>query len=566
MKTLKLQLKLIIFFFIFFNFFNFVFAKNIEKFSNSKHLSNYFSGLIAINNNQYKISYNYFKSLNNLEESHYSYSQYYLYSQIALNKFKDAANYSRGLERRQLDSFESNLVAGIYNLKTGNFEQAKIYFEKLKNHSQPGTMQALISITLNNWSNFNNINSALLKLKSMPDKFENIKNIQEVFAHCFFDSTQTDTMFEKLTSNSKIGYSRYNFFYVNYLNSKKKEKKAKVILKSSLNLYPKNLILNQLQNDISQQQKQYSDVFNCKKIDHVIAEMFYIIANSLSSTSNYIASNFYLNLAKYLNPKFPSFDVLFAENFEVLEKHQEALKIYKRIKKLGSHYDWHASKRIASILKAQEKKDQSVQYLKNVFLKIKNPTIHEIFDYADFLKNNEQFKDSIEYYSKLINSINKKHSLYPLALDGRGVAYERTNQWTKAEIDLINSLKISPDNAYVINYLAYSWIEKEVNIDKSLKMLKKANQLRPNDGYIVDSLGWALFKLNRYKEAKKYMQLAVKLMASDPVINDHFADVLWMNNNSLQARYYWKYVLKLEKTENKLKNKIERKLLFGLKG
>ena len=129
MKTLKLQLKLIIFFFIFFNFFNFVFAKNIEKFSNSKHLSNYFSGLIAINNNQYKISYNYFKSLNNLEESHYSYSQYYLYSQIALNKFKDAANYSRGLERRQLDSFESNLVAGIYNLKTGNFEQAKIYFE-----------------------------------------------------------------------------------------------------------------------------------------------------------------------------------------------------------------------------------------------------------------------------------------------------------------------------------------------------------------------------------------------------------------------------------------------------
>ena len=390
MKTLKLQLKLIIFFFIFFNFFNFVFAKNIEKFSNSKHLSNYFSGLIAINNNQYKISYNYFKSLNNLEESHYSYSQYYLYSQIALNKFKDAANYARGLERRQLDSFESNLVAGIYNLKTGNSEQAKIYFEKLKNHSQPETMQALISITLNNWSNFDNINSALLKLKSMPDKFENIKNIQEVFAHCFFDSAQTNTMFEKLTSHSKIGYSRYNFFYVNYLNSKKKEKKAKEILKSSLNLYPKNLILNQLQNDISQQQKQYSDVFNCKKIDHVIAEMFYIIANSLSSTSNYIASNFYLNLAKYLNPKFPSFDVLFAENFEVLEKHQEALKIYKRIKKLGSHYDWHASKRIASILKAQEKKDQSVQYLKNVFLKIKNPSIHEIFDYADFLKNNEQ--------------------------------------------------------------------------------------------------------------------------------------------------------------------------------
>ena len=96
-------------------------------------------------------------------------------------------------------------------------------------------------------------------------------------------------------------------------------------------------------------------------------------------------------------------------------------------------------------------------------------------------------------------------------------------------------------------------------------MLKKANQLRPKDGYITDSLGWALFKLKRYEEAKKYMQAAVSLMASDPVINDHFADVLWMNNNSLQARYYWNYVLKLEKTEEKLKKQIQYKLLFGLK-
>ena len=96
-------------------------------------------------------------------------------------------------------------------------------------------------------------------------------------------------------------------------------------------------------------------------------------------------------------------------------------------------------------------------------------------------------------------------------------------------------------------------------------MLKKANQLRPKDGYITDSLGWALFKLERYEEAKKYMQAAVSLMASDPVINDHFADVLWMNNNSLQAGYYWNYVLKLEKTEEKLKKQIQYKLLLGLK-
>ena len=155
--------------------------------------------------------------------------------------------------------------------------------------------------------------------------------------------------------------------------------------------------------------------------------------------------------------------------------------------------------------------------------------------------------------------------MYGQIVDGRGVAYERTDQWNKAEADLLNSLSVSPNDAYVINYLAYTWIEKGININKSLEMLKRANKLRPNDGFIIDSLGWAFFKLKNYKEAKKYLQLAVKLMASDPTVNDHYADSLWMNNNSLQARYYWNYVLKLEKTEEKLKKEIKQKLLFGLK-
>ena len=138
-------------------------------------------------------------------------------------------------------------------------------------------------------------------------------------------------------------------------------------------------------------------------------------------------------------------------------------------------------------------------------------------------------------------------------------------QWKKAEIDLLKSLKLSPDDAYVINYLAYSWIEKGIKIKKSLEMLRKANRLQPNDGYIIDSLGWALFKLKNYKEAKQYLELASMYMASDPVVNDHYADSLWMNNKTLQARYYWNYVLKLDETEKKLKKEIEKKLLFGLK-
>ena len=104
--------------------------------------------------------------------------------------------------------------------------------------------------------------------------------------------------------------------------------------------------------------------------------------------------------------------------------------------------------------------------------------IYETFDYAEFLKNNEQFKESIIYYSKILNQIDKDHPLYPEITDGRGVSYERTSQWDKAEKDLLNSLNASPEQAYVINYLAYSWIEQGIKIEESLKMLEKANRIK----------------------------------------------------------------------------------------
>ena len=131
-------------------------------------------------------------------------------------------------------------------------------------------------------------------------------------------------------------------------------------------------------------------------------------------------------------------------------------------------------------------------------------------------------------------------------------------------LDLISSLEVNPDQAYVINYLAYSWIEQGVKIEKSLSMLEKANKIKSNDPYIIDSLGWALFKLERYKESKNYLQLALRLMPADPIVNDHYGDVLWKNGNVIQARYYWNYVLNLEKAEKDLKEKIQKKLIKGL--
>ena len=564
MKNIKVQFKLLIYLFLFLNTSNIILAKNSDKFSDAEDISNYFSGIISTNDNQYKKSYSYLRLLNNLEDSHYAYSQYYQYSLVTLGKLKDAANYSKKLEHKKIDNFESNLISAVYYLENKDFKNASVYLKKIENKNQPDSIQNLLSSSLNSWINFRNISdlkTGLNFLDAIPKRFKNIKNIQNTFAHCYFDSPKTDEMFRQLTSNPDINYSRYLFFQSNYLILKNNEEEAKKTIRSSVAQYPKNLILNQLKLDLKNKNK-LSNKFDCKNIAEVIAEIFYIVSNGLASQNNFIASNFYLNLAKYLNPNFVSFDNLYAENFFYAEEYEEAKKIYIEIKKKGSVYSWHASKQIASILIKQEKKKEAVNSLKKSYEKIVNPTIYEIFDYAEFLKNNDKYEESIEYYSTVLNLIESKNALYAQVMDGRGIAYERTSQWDKAEVDLLNSLKASPDDAYVINYLAYSWIEKGINIKKSLEMLKKANKLKPNDGYIIDSLGWALFELKKYKEAKQYLELAVQFMASDPVVNDHYADALWMNSNKLQARYYWNYVLKLKKTEKKLKKKNQAKVII----
>ena len=539
-------------------------VKSLDKFNKAERLSNYFSGILLLNENQYEKSFNFFRKLNGLESSHVNYSVKYLYTLVNSGNLKEAYNYSKKLEKQKLDSFESYLIIGIYHLNNSDLEQAQKYFLKAKKKNSRFVINNYVLNSLYNWSSFkyNNLNQASLELEKLDKRFENLKKIQEVFLNCFFNSPNTKNLFNDLISNEKIDFSRYNYFYASYLKSQGKIEEAKEILNSAIKLYPRNLLLNQYKLDIIKNKN--ISVFNCQDTNHVIAEILYITANALSSQSIYVLSNFYLNLAKYLNKDFHSYDTLTAENFYQVDNLKKAKETYKSLSKRGKAFQWHASKQLAKILIQEEDLEKALEILSNAYDNLNYKDIHEIFDYAEFLKNNEKFEESIPYYTQVIDKVKEDHPLYAESTDGRGIAYERTGQWEKAERDLLDSLKANPEQAYVINYLAYSWIEQGVKIEKSLDMLEKANNLRSNDPYITDSLGWALFKLQRYEESKNYLQLAVKLLPGDPIVNDHYGDVLWKSGKQLQARYYWNYVLNLEKTEEDLKKAVEEKLIKGL--
>ena len=564
MNLFKLSLKIIgqvIFVIIFFSTLE---AKSSNKFNDADNISDYFSGILLLNDNQYNSSFKYLKKLSGLEEIHTNYSIKYLYSLVNSGNINEAFNYSRKLEKQKLESFESNLITGIFYLKKSDFKSAKKYFLKAKAKGSKFVLNNYVSDSLYNWSNLTNIDksSANLELKKLDKRFENLKKIQSVFLNCYYNSSDTNELFSALNSNQRTDFSRYNYFHASYAISIGKINEAKSIVQSALKLYPRNLLLNQYKIDLNELKN--IDAFDCRKEKHVAAEILYITANALSSQSLYSLSNFYLNLAKFLNEDFHSFETLLAENFYKTNNFEDAKKIYKNLSKRGEAFKWYSTKQLARIFIQEKKTKDAIKLTSSVYKDLINKEVYETFDFAEFLKNNEKFQEAIFHYTAVLKSIKSKHPLYPKATDGRGVAYERIGNWDKAEKDLLASLSADPDQAYVINYLAYSWIEKGIKIEKSLNMLEKANKLKSNDPFIIDSLGWALFKLERYKESKKYLQLAVRLMPGDPIVNDHYGDVLWKNGNQLQARYYWNYVLNLKKTEENLKKIIDKKLIQGL--
>ena len=517
-------------------------SMSLEKYYKADSVSNYFSGVISLQNNKYEETYNFFKKLNNLEDNHYKYSKSYIETLVNNAKINEAFKYSKKIKTKKKNFFQSDIVIISKFIKNDNFSNANDYLSSINKYNYTPLQELLIQILIS-WVTVEksklNYNDAKEIFRLINPKYKNIKKINDVFLNCYFDTSRVNEKFLSLTSDQSTDFSRYTFFHANYLLKKDLFEEANFILNSKLKEAPRNLLLNQLYLDVSQRNKIHiKNNFDCKNISNVIAELFYITANALSTQSLYSKSNFYINLAKYLNQDFFSYNTLLAENFIMVENYEKAKKIYLLLKKFGEYYSWHSSKQIAFLDIEKSKIEKALISIETSYKNLSSPNYYQTYDLAQFLKNNQKFKKSIKYYSKILQNIPRSHELYPKVKDGRGIAYEQTGNWQKAEKDFLDSLEAKPDQAYVINYLAYSWIEKGIKIEKSLKMLEEANRLRSNDGYITDSLGWALYKLKKYEKAKQYLKKAVQLMPSDPIVNDHFADILWMNGERLQARYY----------------------------
>ena len=239
-------------FVIIFIFFSTLQAKEYKKFSKADFVSDYFSGILLLNQSKYNDSYKYLKKLDGLEESHPTFSSKYLYSLVNSGNFSQAVSFSKKLDRENKGSFESDLIIGIHYLKKSKYELSSKYFSKAKKSSSRTLLDSYIADSLNNWSYIrnNDLNGALVKLNQLDDRFENLKKIQAVFLNCFFKGKDTKITFEKLISNKQTDFSRYHYFYAKFLNSSGEREKAKKIISDALIKYPRNLLLNQCKIDL----------------------------------------------------------------------------------------------------------------------------------------------------------------------------------------------------------------------------------------------------------------------------------------------------------------------------
>ncbi|MBM3483107.1 MAG: tetratricopeptide repeat protein [Alphaproteobacteria bacterium] len=292
-----------------------------------------------------------------------------------------------------------------------------------------------------------------------------------------------------------------------------------------------------------------------------VAEALFDAASAVPQEAGNDAGLLYARMALHLRPNFDVARMLVGETLDGLGRTEEALAMYRSLQP-GSAFAWTARLRIAAALSVLDRTEEAVTDLKLAMNE--RPTRADApLTLGDVLRRADRFAEAAETYDaglKRTAAIEKRHwSLYY----ARGIAYERTKQWQKAEADFLKALELQPDQPMVLNYLGYSWVEQRANLDKALQMIERAIELRPNDPYIIDSLGWALYQLGDYVGAVTNLEKSVELLSNDPIINDHLGDAYWKVGRKAEARFQWERSLVL-KPDDDLAAKVRLKLSRGL--
>nr|WP_306456387.1 tetratricopeptide repeat protein [Maliponia aquimaris] len=297
-----------------------------------------------------------------------------------------------------------------------------------------------------------------------------------------------------------------------------------------------------------------------------IAEVFYTLAGVLSNEENHDVTLLYSRIAEYLRPDHIDATLLSAEVLSTIGQYALAIETYGKV--TADNPAYHAAELgRAEALRSEDRLDEAVAVLDKLTethgdLPIVWTTL------GDYLRTQERYTDAVDAYTVAVSRYTEESDRQWFLYYARAIAYERQDLWDQAEADFRKALDLNPEQPQVLNYLGYSLVEQKVKLDEALDMIERAVAARPNSGYIVDSLGWVLYRLGRYEEAVPHMERAAELMPIDPIVNDHLGDVYWAVGRHREAEFMWKRALSFvdweDASEEADPERIKRKIAVGL--
>lgn len=291
------------------------------------------------------------------------------------------------------------------------------------------------------------------------------------------------------------------------------------------------------------------------------AEMFHSIGVAIVREGSPELAALFLRLGMYLDPNAEVIDIAFGQLLDSAGQHEAANTIYEAIK-ADSPMKPMAVVRIAGNLDDLGDRAQALAELEEIVAA--NPRDLEALSVlGDLQREDKQYAAAAETYTKALDVVDGDRPSDWRYYYVRGISYERAKQWPKAEADFRKALELNPDQPQVLNYLGYSWVDQGVNLVEALDLIERAVAASPNDGYIVDSLGWAYYRLGRFDEAVETLEQAVQMRSSDPEINDHLGDAYWKAGRQLEARFQWNVAAAVDK-EGNVKERVQKKLAEGL--
>lgn len=285
------------------------------------------------------------------------------------------------------------------------------------------------------------------------------------------------------------------------------------------------------------------------------------IATLLYEKHAYDSTQIYTSLVRFLQPESPLAKLMMGDLAALQTHYTKAVEQYQTIGKTSPVY-WMAQMRIAEVYEADGQIEQAVTQLKSLTL-LPQTRLQSLLAMGDLYRRHDRFENAVTAYNQALEGVTEYRAGHWTTLYARGMALEKLNQWDKAEKDLLTALNLQPNNPEILNFIGYSWANKGVHLDKALEYTKRAAAQKPDDGYILDSYGWTLFRTAHYQDAVRQLEQAVTLVPNDSTILDHLGDAYWQAGRENEARFQWKRATDLS-SDHSFKDSILQKIQHGI--